>query len=403
MRIIFHADVNSAFLSWEAVRRLKNGEEDIRLFPSAIGGDSEKRKGVILAKSHIAKKFGVQTGEPVAHALRKCPALKLYKPDFKLYSENSRLFMGILNRFSPKVEQFSIDECFLDMTGIATKENATKFAKSIQSAVFEELGFTINVGIGDNKVLAKTASDFEKPNKIHTLFIEEISEKLWPLPVRRLLFVGSKTEAKLKSINIFTVGDLAHVNSDIVCRLLGNKAGIGLKNYANGIDLSEVCAHEEKPKSISNSTTLEKDIAVLEDCFPVLLWLTDNVAMRLRQCKGRAQVVSVVARRNDFVDLNKQLSLLIPTDNTNIIYEHAKKLLKELFFSAKPVRLLGVGVSRLSFDGLEQTSLFEDPKGKKQRMAQETIDQIRRRFGNDTIVRAGTLKKEEQQEEPKEE
>lgn len=399
MRIIFHADVNSAFLSWEAVKRIKNGEKDIRHEASAICGDMEKRRGVILAKSQIAKNCGVKTGEPVNYALRKCPSLKLYKPNFKLYKENSKRFVEILRSFSPDVEQFSIDECFLDMTGIVTRDKAISCAKNIQKAIFDELEFTINIGIGDSKLLAKMASDFEKPNKVHTLFIDEIEAKLWPLPIRKLIFVGSKTEEKLKSINIFTIGDLAQANPYIISRTIGKKSGETLQNYANGIDLSEVKVRDEKPKSISHSTTLENDISVLEDCFPIMLSLSDLVALRLREHKGRAQVVFITARRNDFKDFNRQIRLLSPTDNTSLIYEQAKKLLEDVFSSAKPVRLLGVGVTQLYFDGLEQLSLFPDKFDQKQRRAEETIDSIRKRFGIDTIVRAGTIKNKEPEDE----
>ncbi len=398
MRIIFHADVNSAFLSWEAVKRIKNGEEDIRLEAAAVCGDTEKRRGVILAKSQTAKSCGVKTGEPVAMALRKCPSLKLYKPDFKLYKENSKRFVEILKRFSPKVEQFSIDECFLDMTGIVTRDEAVLSAEAIKRTIFDELDFTVNIGVGDSKLLAKMASDFEKPNKVHTLFPDEIEAKLWPLPVRRLLFVGSKTEEKLNSINIFTIGDLARANFDILSQAIGKKASETLKDYANGIDSSEVKTQHEKPKSISHSTTLERDISSLEDCYPVLLSLSDLVGLRLRQSNGKAQVVFITARRSDFKDFSRQAHLLNNTDNTNAIYEQAKKLLKDVFNSAKPVRLLGVGVTRLCFDGTEQISLFEDTLSQKQRRAEEAVDGIRRRFGKDKIVRAGTLKKEEQKD-----
>ena len=183
-RLIFHVDVNSAFLSWEAARRVADGEPDLRLIPSAIGGDRDKRTGVILAKSIPAKKFGVTTGEPVAMALRKCPQLVLAKPDFALYTRNSKAFIAICRRFAPVVEQVSIDECFLDMTGTGLLyPDPIAIAHTIKDTIFSELGFTVNVGIAPNKLLAKMASDFEKPNKVHTLFADEIPQKLWPLPV----------------------------------------------------------------------------------------------------------------------------------------------------------------------------------------------------------------------------
>ena len=193
-RLIFHIDVNSAYLSWEAARRVAAGEPDIRLVPSAIGGDREKRTGIILAKSIPAKQYHVRTGEPVSIALRKCPGLLLLRPDFRLYEKNSRAFMQICRRYAPVVEKFSIDECFLDMTGTGSiYPDPTAVAGAIKDAIREELGFTVNVGIGPNKILAKMASDFEKPDKVHTLFTADIEEKLWPLPVRELFSVGGAT------------------------------------------------------------------------------------------------------------------------------------------------------------------------------------------------------------------
>ena len=170
-RLIFHVDVNSAYLSWTAVKLLSEGKKDIRLIPSAVGGDKEKRTGIILAKSIPAKKFGVTTGEPVAAALRKCPKLVLVQPDFGLYERNSKAFMEICRKYAPVVEKFSIDECFLDMTGTQTLyPNPVEIATVIKDQIYGQLGFTVNVGIGPNKLLAKIASDFEKPDKVHTLF-----------------------------------------------------------------------------------------------------------------------------------------------------------------------------------------------------------------------------------------
>lgn len=212
-RLIFHVDVNSAYLSWEAARRVANGEEDIRLIPSAVGGDREKRTGVILAKSIPAKKYQVRTGEPVAIALRKCPQLYLVKPDFRLYEQNSRAFMDVCRKYAPVVEKFSIDECFLDMSGTQRLyPNPSAIAMRMKNEIRDTLGFTVNIGIGPNKILAKMASDFEKPDQIHTLFFSEIPQKLWPLPVRALFTVGRATAQRLEKGGIFTIGDLAHAN-----------------------------------------------------------------------------------------------------------------------------------------------------------------------------------------------
>ena len=214
-RVIFHVDVNSAFLSWEAVYRLRHadGAPDLRTIPSAVGGDIAKRHGVILAKSIPAKKYDVRTGEPVVDALRKCPHLVLVAPNHALYEENSHAFMNILRKYSDVVEQYSIDEAFVDMTGtewLFGKPIAA--AHRIKDEIRDTLGFTVNVGISSNKLLAKMASEFEKPDKVHTLFPQEIKEKMWPLPVRELFLVGGASEQKLKRLGINTIGDLAHAD-----------------------------------------------------------------------------------------------------------------------------------------------------------------------------------------------
>ena len=264
--LIFHVDVNSAYLSWEAARRVANGEPDIRLIPSAIGGDRQTRTGVILAKSIAAKKYQVQTGEPVALALRKCPQLYLAKPDFRLYEQNSRAFMNICRKYAPVVEKFSIDECFLDMSGTGQLYSDPRaIASRIKDEIRDTLGFTVNIGIGPNKLLAKMASDFEKPDKIHTLFLQEIPQKLWPLPVGSLFTVGRATAQRLEKGGIFTIGGLAHADVSFVQALIGKKLGQQLHAYANGIDQTPVLSKPGEAKGYSNSTTLARDVRSEEE------------------------------------------------------------------------------------------------------------------------------------------
>ena len=205
-RLIFHVDVNSAFLSWSAVDRMKKGEPDLRLIPSAVGGDKDKRTGIIVAKSVPAKAYGVTTGEPVSMALRKCPNLVIIHSDRELYSRCSKAFMDICRKYAPVVQKFSIDECFLDMTGTSyLYPDPIALAHQIKDEIYDTLGFTVNVGVGSNRLLAKMASDFEKPNKVHTLFTSEIKEKMWPLPVGELLFVGKMSTARLQEVEINTI------------------------------------------------------------------------------------------------------------------------------------------------------------------------------------------------------
>lgn len=235
-RLIFHVDVNSAFLSWEAVRRVSEGKEDLRLIPSCIGGDPAKRTSVVLAKSIPAKKYGITTGEPMAMALRKCPQLYVAKSDFCLYDKQSKAFKKICREYAPAVEEYSIDECFLDMSGTRlVYPDPIATAYEIKDKIRDTLGFTVNIGISTNKLLAKMAGDFEKPDKVHTLFPHELEEKLWPLPVGELLTVGKSTAGKLRKAQIFTIGDLAKCDLQAVQRLVGQKNGQQIHDYANGI------------------------------------------------------------------------------------------------------------------------------------------------------------------------
>ena len=288
-RLIFHVDVNSAFLSWEAARRVADGEPDLRLIPSAIGGDRDKRTGVILAKSIPAKKFGVTTGEPVAMALRKCPQLVLAKPDFALYTRNSKAFISICRRFAPVVEQVSIDECFLDMTGTGLLyPDPIAIAHTIKDTILSELGFTVNVGIAPNKLLAKMASDFEKPNKVHTLFDYEVKEKMWPLKVDDLFMVGKSSSKKLHELNINTVEDLAKADINMLTRYF-KSMGRMMHEYANGIDDSPVERPLPKNKGIGNSTTLPKDATDIMTLKKVVKKLSYMVGIRLREVENQLE------------------------------------------------------------------------------------------------------------------
>jgi len=387
-RLIFHVDVNSAFLSWEAARRVKEGQADIRLIPSAIGGDREKRTGVILAKSIPAKKYGIKTGEPVSMALRKCPELYLARPDFRLYESCSRAFMDICREYAPVVEKYSIDECFLDMSGTQKiYHDPVATAYEIKDKIKEELGFTVNIGVGSNKLLAKMAGDFEKPDKVHTLFEHELEQKLWPLPVRNLLSVGASTADKLERAGIRTIGDLARLDKAILRSLVGNKFSEQLWAYANGIDDSEVLAEPERAKGYSNSTTLESDVTTADEAYGILLALVDTTASRMRADGVRTQCVGVTIRGNDFKDRSHQRRLPEATDITGEIFTLCRQLFNELWDRRTPLRLLGVSLTSVVDENEGQISMFVDEKREKARAVDRTVDDIRNRFGADTITR----------------
>ncbi len=391
-RIIFHVDVNSAYLSWEAVRQIKEGKDDLRLIPSAIGGDKDKRTGVILAKSIPAKLYKIKTGEPVAMALRKCPDLLLVKPDFTLYENNSNAFINICRRYAPVVEKYSIDECFLDMSGTdRIYPDPFNIAVRIKNEIKNTLGFTVNIGIGPNKLLAKMAGDFEKPDKVHTLYSDEIESKFWPLPIGVLFSVGRATEECLKKAQIKTIGDLAKEDLPKIQSLIGIKPGLQIHNYANGIDDSPVLAYAKEAKGYSISTTLEEDVRTTDEAYRILLALADGVAARMRADKIRAYCISVSIRGNDFVNRSHQTKLSIPTDITAEILEISKRLFIELWDKQMPLRLLGISLTDLTKDVNIQQSFFFDGQKERERKLDEVIDKIRKKYGTKTIVRASVF------------
>lgn len=393
-RVVFHIDVNSAFLSWEATRRVKQGMKDLRLVPSAIGGDRETRTGVILAKSIPAKKYGVKTGEPVGMALKKCPSLILAHPDFSLYEASSKAFMDICREYTPTLEKFSIDECFLDMSGMEKiYPDILAVAIEIKDRIKTELGFTVNVGVGSNKLLAKMASDFEKPDKVHTLFDYEIEEKMWHLPVRELFSVGESTAQKLERSYIRTIGELARMDVAVVRSILGVKAGEHLHNYANGIDDSPVLENRERAKGYGNSITLEYDVKSFSDAYKILLALSDSTAARMRADGMKARCVSVSIRDIDFNDKSHQKRLSASSDITTEIFSVCQSLINELWDTKKPLRLLGVTLSDVTDEDDIQLSIFDSDKKDKERAIDKTVDSIRNKFGKDTIVRGGIYKK----------
>ena len=391
-RLVFHIDVNSAFLSWEATRRVKNGETDIRLIPSVIGGDREKRHGVVLAKSIPTKQYGIKTGEPIAMALRKCPHLYIAKPDFSLYEQCSRAFMDICRKYAPVVEVYSIDECFLDMSGTSRLyPDPVAIAKTIKDEIRDTLGFTVNVGIGSNKLLAKMASDFEKPDKIHTLMTEEISTKMWPLPIEALFSLGRAAAERLRGMHICTIGELATLDVTDLRTVFGVKMGEHLHRYANGIDTSPVLAESEEAKGYGNSTTLAQDLTTAEEAYPILLSLADSCASRMRNDGQKATCISVTIRDTAFRDRSHQKHLPLATDITSEIYEVACQLFDDLWDRKMPLRLLGVSLSQLTHEDSAQLSMFSDPKRDREQELDRLIDGLRHRFGTDTIVRGSII------------
>lgn len=392
-RVIFHVDANSAFLSWTAAYRVKVlGESvDLREVPSVIAGDKASRHSIILAKSTPAKKFGIHTGEPLFQALEKCPDLIVAPPDYELYVEASRHFVQMLRQFSPMVQQYSIDEAWVDMTGTQRIFGAPRLAaEKMRQRIWDELGFTVNVGISSNKLLAKMAGDFEKPNKVHTLFPEEIEEKMWPLPVRDLFLVGSATEKKLKGFGIYTIGDLAKAERSVLKKRLG-KHGETIWHYANGHNAEMVTPEPEENKGYGNSTTTPEDVITYAHAHQVILSLCETVAMRMRKDGKCGRCVSIHLRTNEFRHFSHQTVLHGATNITSELFDAACHIFDEAWDGQTPLRQLGVQVTRLSQEPYQQYDLFSDMtpiQYEKKLRLDETVDFLRDKFGEDIIRRA---------------
>lgn len=393
--VIFHVDVNSAFLSWEACHQLTENPEatDIRLVPSIIGGRRETRHGVVLAKSIPASKAGIKTGEPIVHALKKCPNLLIFPPDFSIYRSRSEALMDLFRTYAPCVQQLSIDEAYLDMSGTEILYgDPIAFAHRLKDEVHETLGFTVNIGISTNKLLAKMASDFEKPDKVHTLFPEEIPQKMWPLPVSNLLFAGKSSVQKLHNLGIFTIGELAAADPIVLQQHLKSH-GKELHEYANGIDTSPVESEAEAAKGYSNSITLPFDVTDRDTAKGIMLSLCENIGTRIRKDNAFISVVSVTIVDMDFRKTSHQVSLSEGTNITAIIYEHACTLFDNLW-DLSPIRLLGVHTSKASDENYTQYSLFDTAKNEKLEKLDMAIDSIRHKYGDNAIKRARLMQDE---------
>ena len=382
-RIIMHIDVNNAFLSWSAIDLLNKGSKyDIRNSYAVIGGDEKARKGIVLAKSTPAKKQGVVTAETLYSAKKKCPALRIYPPNFEFYHLMSNRMFELLYKYTPDIEVASIDECYLDY-GKIKKINGDEleFAKKIQKEIYDTLGFTVNIGIANNKLCAKMASDFSKPNKIHTLYDYEIKLKMFPLKIGDLFGVGKKTAKVLNEMGIYTIGDLANYNLEKLQKKFKNQA-VNLINIANGIDNSEVISYKTDPKCISTSITLPNDAYNLTDTKEVLKEQAEKIGLELKREKKYAYVIAAILKNKDFVNTSKQLKLINPTNDSKEIYEIALKQM-EYIWDKVGVRLVGIRVSNLVSNYYFQGSILEN--NLKDEKLENVINSIKEKYGTDKI------------------
>ncbi len=393
-RIIMHIDVNNAFLSWSAIDLLNNGSKyDIRKSYAVIGGDEKKRSGIVLAKSIACKKLGIKTADTLYSAKQKCPALRVFPPNFPFYKEMSKKMFSLLSVYSPDIEVASIDECYLDYGKVQNLYgDPFLFAKKIQKQIFDELGFTVNIGIANNKLCAKMASDFSKPYKIHTLYEEEVEEKLYPLPIEELYGCGKRTSEKLRKLGIKTIGDLAHFDVEKLKPIFKNMA-VPLVESARGINRDLVCSEAWIPKGIGNEITLPKDIQDKNELLLYLREITENVALRLRKQKKYAYTVCVTLKTKDFKRRSHQKKRRNATDGTEELYETVREVFLEMQIE-EGVRLIGVRLDHLTDYRTIQGTLFDsfeqiDDHSK----LDEAIDTMKRKYGIKVIKKASAVEK----------
>ncbi len=393
-RIIFHIDVNNAFLSWTAVWLLQNGyQQDIRNTYAIIGDEDNKRHGIVLAKSTPIKKLGVVTAEPIFLARKKCPSLKVYKPNYKWYKEMSDKLFNLISKYTPDIEKMSIDECFLDYTPIKhLYGDEIKFAYKLKEEIKNTLGFTVNIGVANNKLCAKMASDFSKPDKVHTLFKQEIVEKMYPLPVGDLFLVGKKSAAKLEKLGIKTIKDLANTDINRLYPYFKNQT-VKMIESARGIDNSLVESEKNVTKGLSNSTTLNHNLIYKEEVLEILASISENLTLQLRREKRYASVVRVQLKNAQFKNYTHQMTLKNPTNSTEVVLKTAHILLNEMW-KDEPIRLVGLGVDGLTTEAIYQVSLFDEiEKEDQNRDLEEALDKIKDKFGLDVINKASLLGK----------
>lgn len=393
-KIIMHIDVNNAFLSWSAVLFLLQGyKKDIRNIDAVIGGDEKTRNGIVLAKSISAKHKGIITSETLYSARKKCHNLKIYPPNYQWYKKMSNQMFQLILKYTPDIEIMSIDECFLDFTPIKNKySDELFFAKKIQKEIYQTLGFTVNIGIGNNKLCAKMASDFSKPNKIHTLYQKEISSKMWPLSIDKLFGVGIASGEKLKKLNIHTIYALAHSNESYLKRYFKNQAQY-LIDSANGVGDDNIKSKIEPVKGIGNSKTLFKDFTNIQELYPILLQICENVAIELRKQNRYTNVVVVILKNNMFKTFSHQKKLNNSLNTTSDIFNITKELLKEMW-NDTPIRLIGVRLERLTTIKHYQISLFEkENQNLKNEKLETIVDDLKIKYGITAITKASLINK----------
>ncbi|MEG1516296.1 MAG: DNA polymerase IV [Clostridia bacterium] len=387
---ILHSDLNAFYASVEM-----NEHPELRGKMVAVCGSTENRHGIVLAKSYSAKEKGVETGMANWEAMRNCPGLICVEPHYDLYLRYSRLTRAIYRRYTDLVEPFGMDENWLDVTGsVSLLGKAQSIAEDIRKTVKEELGLTVSIGIANSKVFAKLGSDMKKPDAITDLTGERWREKIWPLPVSALLYAGRETTKKLMRLNILTIGDLARADGEMVRGHLG-KNGLMLWGFANGLDSSRVMPHDfvAPIKSVGHGTTCVVDLGSEYEVWLVLYELAQDIGHRLRESGLMAKGVQLSIKDMDLSSRPHQAQLAYPTQSPLEIAQAAFALFRERYFWEKPVRALTVrGINLIPENQPVQIDLFEGyTRRDRQKTLDDTIEEIRRRFGSRAIYAAALM------------
>ena len=389
-----HIDVNNAFLSWTAVDLLKKGYNiDIRTIEAVIGGDESKRHGIVLAKSPMAKKKGVKTAETIRDAKRKCNNLQIFPPNHDLYQKESKKLFKLISNYTPDIEILSVDECFIDYTKVRNLYgDPIKFAYKLKNEIKTKLGITVNIGVANNKLCAKMASDFEKPDKVHTLFMNEVKEKMYPLPIEELYGVGRSSSKILRELGINKIEDLAKADYNILYKYFKNQTK-RLINSAKGIDDGVVVVHKKEIEGISSSITTSHNLNSLEEIYEYIYPLVENVCAQLRSKSKYANQVGVMLKDKNFKVSSHQRRLTNATSNTDTIYSITKDLVKELW-NKEGIRLVGISLGKLTTKLTHQISMFENIKEvENNNELDKVVDNLKKIYGNNIISKASNIKK----------
>jgi DNA polymerase IV len=392
-KVIFLVDMNAFFISCEMTRN-----DYLVGIPAAVAGDPKKRLGIILAANYEARSCGVKTAMVLHEALKLCPKIILIPPDHHFYEQKSKEVMDLLSNYTPILEQNSIDEAWLDMTGAeGLFGKPVEAAKRIRDEIKDRLGLWCSIGIAENKFLAKMASEMKKPLGITELWEHDIPVKLWPLPVKEMYGIGGKTAEKLNRMGIRTISELARFDINLIVKTFG-KAGNEIYLHAHGIDNSPVLAHEAGDmKSIGRSTTLPEDISDIEKAKIVLMELADDIGTTIRRHSKKGRTVHITLKYSDFQVVTRQITIPA-TCTTREIYQAGCTLLEQNWNRFHSIRLIGISLSGFREDCFsEQLSLFDqmenNVKKEKNELIDKAMDKIRDKHGSEIITFAALVKK----------